>query len=72
MLCCVVLLSCAADIAEYVGDHRNWQRPIIPGDEQCEQLEFQPERFDWVSNMWICSGSLNDAGKQHVDMYWLS
>jgi hypothetical protein len=42
------------EISAYVGDHSNWRLPIIPEEGECCQLDFQPDRFDWAGNYWVC------------------
>ena len=51
--------SCAQEIATYVADHNNWYRPILPGDGDCPEMEFVPERFDLLGTFWNC---LNQPG----------
>ena len=46
--------SCALDIAAYVTDHDQWEKPILPGDGSCPELQFEPERFDYIGNFWQC------------------
>ena len=48
--------NCAMEIADYVGDHGNWYKPILPGNEDCADMMFVPERFDHQGNNWKCLG----------------
>ena len=49
-----VIDDCATDIAVYVSDQTNWEKPILPGDGSCPDLEFVPEHFDHIGNFWQC------------------
>ena len=51
--------SCAQEIVMYITDHNNWQKPILPPELGCAEMEFQPERFDSVFNKWLCSQNFN-------------
>ena len=53
--------ACALEIAEYVTDHGNWERPILPWGGSCPDLDFEPERFDHQGNNWLCIES--NSGK---------
>jgi hypothetical protein len=46
--------TCALELAEYLCDHDNWVKPILPGGDGCADMEFLPERFDHLRNMWQC------------------
>ena len=46
--------DCASEIAHYVQDHGNWERPILPGGGSCPDMVFEPERFDPQGNLWTC------------------
>ena len=46
--------ACALEIAEYVGNHTNWYKPILPGEGGCSDMVFVPERFDHQGNFWQC------------------
>ena len=46
--------DCASEIAVYVSNHGNWDRPILPGGDSCPDMEFVPERFDHQGNAWTC------------------
>ena len=55
--------NCATEIAAYVGDHGNWEKPILPGGGSCLDLDFVPERFDHRGNLWTCQNQ--KYGKHH-------
>ena len=46
--------SCALEIADYITDHTHWEKPILPGDGSCSDLQFEPEQFDHGGNFWKC------------------
>ena len=46
--------SCAQEIVTYISNHDNWQKPILPQEPGCSQMEFEPERFDFEYNKWFC------------------
>ena len=47
--------SCAQEIMTYISNHDNWEKPILPHEPGCQEMVFEPERFDWVFNKWLCS-----------------
>ena len=49
--------SCASEIAVYVVNHDNWPQPILPGEGDCPDMQFVPERFDHRGNFWKCGDS---------------
>ena len=49
--------SCSREIADYISDHDNWEKPIIPSEPGCSEMEFDPERFDFVFNKWVCESN---------------
>ena len=46
--------ACAQEVATYIGDHDNWQKPILPEENGCSAMNFEPERFDFQFYSWIC------------------
>ena len=54
--------DCASEVAVYVIDHGNWEKPILPGGDSCPALEFSPERFDHIGNFWTCGEQKNGKG----------
>ena len=51
------IVSCIQEVEVFVGNHDNWNKPIIPGDDDCTQLDFQPEIFEPKLRNWVCSAS---------------
>ena len=56
--------DCALEISNYINNHDNWKKPILPGEDGCSDMGFDPERFDFGSARWICpsitNGKLDD------------
>ena len=46
--------ACANNIAVVVNNHDNWVKPIVPEEGDCLELEFIPEKFDQLRNLWQC------------------
>ena len=51
--------SCAMEIASYTSNHDNWKKPILPPEDDCSNMEFQPEIFDFIYARWICPSLAN-------------
>ena len=62
------IIDCTVEIAEYVVDHDNWQKPILPQEPGCSELEFVPERFDWQENFWLCSNQKHDGNTTMIHL----
>ena len=66
--------SCAQQIVTYITDHDNWKKPILPQQPGCDEMVFEPERFDWVFNKWSCSENFDGnsiffmKGKQALNL----
>ena len=53
------LNSCAMEIESYVSNHGNWKKPILPPEDDCSIMVFQPEIFDFIYARWICPSQIN-------------
>ena len=54
--------SCALEVADYLNDLTNWQRPIFPDVPDCSRLEIRPPFFNTSGTLWNCDSQL-DEGK---------
>ena len=50
--------ACASAITEYVSNHDNWDKPILPGGGNCLDLKFVPEMFDHQGHLWLCNDQM--------------
>ena len=51
--------SCALEMSHYISQHDNWKKPILPGEDGCSDMDFDPDRFDFVFARWICPSIIN-------------
>ena len=49
-----VLVVNGERVTEYVSNHDNWEKPILPGQGDCQDMMFDPEMFDQQGNSWNC------------------
>jgi len=53
--------SCAEEVAEYLSDLSNWQRPIFPDEAGCSRLEVLPQYFNMSGTLWNCDRQLSKS-----------
>ena len=69
------IISCAQEVVTYITDHDNWEKPILPQEPGCDEMMFEPERFDWIFNKWDCKQTTNSKGTyfcQFCTMGWMN
>ena len=51
--------TCALEVAEYLNDHSNWQKPVFPDEAGCSRLQVFPKYFSASGMFWNCDNQLH-------------